>query len=48
MVGNIPTEKLLEALRARQAALPLLKPLDNLLKISAELGARYTVSSAAD
>jgi hydroxymethylglutaryl-CoA lyase len=48
MVGNIPTEKVLEALRARKAPLPPLKPLDNLLKISAELGARYTVSSAAD
>jgi hydroxymethylglutaryl-CoA lyase len=48
MVGNIPTEKVLEALRARNVPLPPLKPLDNLLKISAELGARYTVSSAAD
>lgn len=48
LVGNIPTEKVLEALRARNAPLPPLKPLDNLLKISAEIGARYTVSSAAD
>jgi hydroxymethylglutaryl-CoA lyase len=48
LVGNIPTEKVLEALRAHDAPLPPLKPLDNLLKISAELGARYTVSSAAD
>ena len=48
LVGNIPTERVLEALRARNAPLPPLKPLDNLLKISAELGARYTVSSAAD
>ena len=48
LVGNIPTEKLLEALKQRNAPLPSLKPLDNLLKISAEIGARYTASSAAD
>ena len=48
LVGNIPTEKLLEALKQRNAPLPSLKPLANLLKISAEIGARYTASSAAD
>lgn len=48
LVGNIPTEKVLEALRQRGAELPTLKPLDTLLRVTAELGARYTDSSAAD
>jgi len=48
LVGNIPTEKVLEALRQRGADLPTLKPLDTLLRVSAELAARYTNSSAAD
>jgi hydroxymethylglutaryl-CoA lyase len=48
LVGNIPTEKVIEALRSRGAALPLLKPLDVLLRASNEIGARYTNSHAAD
>jgi hydroxymethylglutaryl-CoA lyase len=48
LVGNIPTEKVVEALRARGANLPPLKPLDTLLRITAEIGARYTNSHAAD
>ena len=48
LVGNIPTEKVLEALHQRGADLPVLKPLDTLLRVSTELGARYTDSSAAD
>jgi hydroxymethylglutaryl-CoA lyase len=48
LVGNIPTEKVLESLKQRNVPLPPLKPLDTLLKISAEIGARYTASSAAD
>jgi hydroxymethylglutaryl-CoA lyase len=48
LVGNIPTETVLETLNQRGAALPTLKPLDTLLKISAEIGTRYAVSSAAD
>ena len=48
LVGNIPTEKILAALQKRGAELPPLKPLDTLLRVSAELGARYTASSAAD
>ena len=48
LVGNIPTEKVLEALRQRAAELPALKPLDTLLRVSAEFDARYTNSSAAD
>jgi len=48
LVGNIPTETVVHALGARGAALPPLKPLDTLLRASAEIGARYTASSAAD
>ncbi|HVO64038.1 MAG TPA: hydroxymethylglutaryl-CoA lyase [Terriglobales bacterium] len=48
LVGNIPTEKVIEALRHREAELPNLKPLDTLLRASAELGVRFTNSSAVD
>ena len=48
LVGNIPTEKVLHALQQRGAQLPLLRPLDTLLRVSAEIGARYTASHAAD
>jgi hydroxymethylglutaryl-CoA lyase len=48
LIGNIPTEKVIEALNTRGADLPPLKPLDVLLRITAEIGARYTESSAAD
>lgn len=48
LVGNIPTEKVVEALGARGAAIPSLKSFDVLLRASAEIGARYTNSSAAD
>jgi hydroxymethylglutaryl-CoA lyase len=45
LVGNIPTEKVVEALATRGAVLPSLKLLDVLLRATAELGARYTTSS---
>ena len=48
LVGNIPTEKVLEALSQRGAVLPSLKPLDTLLRATAEIGARYSESTAAD
>lgn len=48
LVGNIPTEKGIEALRQRGAALPPLKPLDSLLKATAGIGARFSSSEAAD
>ncbi len=48
LVGNIATEKVIEALQQRGAALPPLKPLDALLRASAEIGARYGTSHAAD
>ena len=48
LVGNIPTEKVIEALRARVAELPPLKSLDALLKATAGIGARYKTSSVAE
>jgi hydroxymethylglutaryl-CoA lyase len=48
LVGNVPTEKVVEALKSRGAELPALKPLDVLLRATAEIGARYTGSHAAD
>ncbi|HTA23145.1 MAG TPA: hydroxymethylglutaryl-CoA lyase [Terriglobales bacterium] len=44
LVGNIPTEKVVEALTSRGAVLPVLKPLDVLLRATAEIGTRYTAS----
>ena len=48
LVGNIATEKVVEVLTARDAALPPLKSLDVLLRATAEIGARYGNSAAAD
>jgi len=41
LVGNIPTETVIEALRGRGAQLPALKPLDALSRATAEISARY-------
>jgi len=46
LVGNIPTEKVLDALRQRGVQLPSLRPLDALLRATAEIGSRYKFSSA--
>ncbi|MGH9509909.1 MAG: hydroxymethylglutaryl-CoA lyase [Terriglobales bacterium] len=46
LVGNIPTEKVLEALTQRGAALPISRPLDEVMKMSAEIGGRYGVQVA--
>jgi hydroxymethylglutaryl-CoA lyase len=48
LVGNIATEKVIEALKQREAQLPPLKPLDTLMRATVEMGARYTNSIAAD
>ena len=48
LVGNLPTEMLLQTLAKREAQLPPLKSLDALLRASAAIGARYTTSHAAD
>jgi hydroxymethylglutaryl-CoA lyase len=44
LVGNIATEKVIDALKQRGAVLPPLKPLDALLRATTEMGARYTNS----
>jgi hydroxymethylglutaryl-CoA lyase len=48
LVGNIATEKVIEALKSRGAELPPLKPLDALLRATAEIGARYANSLSDD
>jgi hydroxymethylglutaryl-CoA lyase len=48
LVGNIPTEKVIEALRQRGAELPTLKSLDTLLKATGGIAAKYSGSHAAD
>ncbi len=48
LVGNIPTETVIEVLSQRGAELPHLKPLDALLKATGGIGAKYSSSHAAD
>jgi hydroxymethylglutaryl-CoA lyase len=48
LVGNIATEQVVAALTAHGATPPSLKSFDVLLRATAEIGARYTSSSAAD
>jgi hydroxymethylglutaryl-CoA lyase len=48
LVGNIPTETVIETLRGRGAQLPALKSLDTLLRATAEIGARYKTSMDAN
>jgi hydroxymethylglutaryl-CoA lyase len=48
LVGNIPTERVVEALTQRGAALPPLKPFDVLLRATGEIGARYADALVAD
>jgi hydroxymethylglutaryl-CoA lyase len=48
LVGNLPTERVIEALKTRGAELPPLKALDNLLKATGGIAARYSESHAAD
>jgi len=48
LVGNIPTEKVLEALGQRGVQPPITRSLDSLLKVTAGIAAKYTNSSAAD
>ncbi len=46
LVGNIPTERVLAALAQRGVGLPIKKSLDNLLRISAEIAAKYGKTAA--
>ena len=41
LVGNIPTEKVLEALKQRGVTPPIQRSLENVLKASADIGARF-------
>ncbi|HLK32791.1 MAG TPA: hydroxymethylglutaryl-CoA lyase [Terriglobales bacterium] len=41
LVGNIPTEKVLEALKQRGVTPPIQRSLENVLKASAEIGAKF-------
>ena len=48
LVGNIPTERVLEALAQRGVPPPITRSLDTLIKATAGIAAKYTHSSAAD
>jgi hydroxymethylglutaryl-CoA lyase len=48
LVGNIPTERVLEALAQRGVPQPITRSLDSLLKATAGIAAKYSSSSAAD
>ncbi len=48
LVGNIPTEKVIEALTQRGAELPQLKPLDSLLKATGGIAAKFSSLDGAD
>jgi hydroxymethylglutaryl-CoA lyase len=48
LVGNIPTEKVIEGLRLRGIEPPVRKPLDPLLQQAAEIAAHHSSSGAAD
>jgi hydroxymethylglutaryl-CoA lyase len=47
LVGNIPTETVIEVLNKHGAQVPPVKSLDALMRASAEIGSRYKISSAA-
>ncbi|MGA8874005.1 MAG: hydroxymethylglutaryl-CoA lyase, partial [Candidatus Korobacteraceae bacterium] len=42
LVGNIPTEKLLEALKGRGVELPVKKPISEALRLAAEIGSKFS------
>jgi hydroxymethylglutaryl-CoA lyase len=48
LVGNIPTEKVIEVLTQRGAEVPHLRPLDALLRATGGIAAKYSASHAAD
>ncbi len=43
LVGNIPTEKVLQALAQRGAEVPVRKPLDNVMRINADIAAKHSL-----
>ena len=42
LVGNIPTEKLLDALKSRGVELPVKKPIGEVLRMSAEIASKFS------
>ncbi len=48
LVGNIPTERVLDALSLRGVGLPLKKSLENVARMSADIAVKYGGSAAAD
>src|SRR5262252_652184 len=48
LVGNIATERVIDALRNRGAELPSIKPLDTLLRATGGIATRYSESQAAE
>jgi hydroxymethylglutaryl-CoA lyase len=48
LVGNLPTEKVLEALAQRNVPSPIARSLDTLIRASDGIAAKYSSSSAAD
>jgi len=48
MVGNLPTERVMEALARRGVELPMTNRLENVLRLSAEIATKYGASAAAD
>jgi hydroxymethylglutaryl-CoA lyase len=48
LVGNIPTEIVIDVLREQGATVPELKPLTALLRVTEGIAAKYSASSAAD
>jgi hydroxymethylglutaryl-CoA lyase len=48
LVGNIPTERVLEALAQRGVESPIRRPLDNIIRMNAEIAAKYGKTFAAD
>jgi len=48
LVGNIPTEKVLEALAQRNVPSPIARSLDTLIRASEGIAAKYSVSTTVD
>jgi hydroxymethylglutaryl-CoA lyase len=46
LVGNLPTEKVIASLARIGVPVPIKKPLDNVLKINADIAAKYGTSSS--
>ncbi|HLH06982.1 MAG TPA: hydroxymethylglutaryl-CoA lyase [Terriglobales bacterium] len=48
LVGNIPTEEVIEALKSRGVGLPIRKSLENVIRMSADIAEKYSVASVGD